>query len=128
MEQKVAEFLRQGICPNCHGKSIEITPDYINCKSEGCSLHGNPAFMKWCEKVPVYDVLTKDGPATIKSLEGTQIYEYHGTHYLLAGYVEGCGRYVSGDYCTHCQGIFPKIFTQLPTAGKRRRAGNAVRD
>lgn len=113
MGEKVADKLREGLCPNCWSKGIEIKSDYINCRA--CGTHGNPEIIRWCTKVPVYDVMTDNGPATIKSLSREQVYEYHGIKYVLAGYAPGCLRPISGDYCTSCISIFPKI---LPTPTK----------
>jgi hypothetical protein len=101
-------MIGKGMCPNCHGKLKTVKADYIECQStgvDGCRLHGNPEFMKFCEHVPIFKLVTQESPAK------GQLYKHSfgdkDSYYTLAGTVEGCGREVYDEYCKSCRDFLP---------------------
>jgi len=92
----VKETLAKGTCPACWGRLAENKPDYIVCRT--CGTHGNPAEMKWCDHVPVFDMIP-DG----KVVEGKQLYQRAERYFVLVGTIQGCGRVLLGDWCEQCR-------------------------
>ena len=104
------ERLSEGRCPNCWSTKIEIGEDYVKCPV--CGIHGNPKMMKWCDKVPMFEV-AKDSVG--------QQFELDGKFYKFAGYSPGCGRPVQGDFCNSCRGALPRKTSGDTERGPTRR-------
>lgn len=115
------EQIAKGICPECHSTKLKVYGDFLDCHV--CSTKGNFKEMKWCDKVPFFK---KVDPSEFHS----QFYKYGNFFYVLVGTVEGCGRHVTGEYCTSCRDWFPTPVDKPVTRskGKTARAGNAVRE
>jgi len=96
VEAMIQEMIDNKMCPDCHGK-LTVETDYINCP---CGLQGNPAHMRWCLKVPVFNPAKPDG--------GGQLHQSaDGSYWMFQGYTLGCGRNIKGDYCVVCRSFLP---------------------
>lgn len=110
------ESLAAGICPNCVSSAMEIKADYIACRT--CGIHGNPAEMKWCEKVPVFREVAKEN---VWQAAG-QLYKHEDRMFTLYGYVPGCGRVMERGWCPSCQRFLPAP-VERPTRKAKRKSG-----
>jgi len=104
-------------CPDCLSTNIEVRGDYINCSL--CGLRGDRKYMKFCERVPVFQTVKDDLVYSVKE----QLYKYRDTFYTLAGFSPGCGRVVRGSY-------FPSCLVYMPekTESKVKRGKVTVRE
>jgi transcription elongation factor Elf1 len=111
-------FQYDGKCPQCHSEKAVVKDNFIDCGQ--CGLKGDLGMMRFCEKVPVFDVVKKEDVYAVKA----QTYvDKYGETWTLEGYAPGCGRPVVGDFCTSCRGSLP-----LPSEKPKRKGKRSARE
>jgi hypothetical protein len=109
------------VCPNCLDMSMTESPDYISCKH--CGIHGNPTVMKWCKKVPIFNIVKDENIHSVRE----QLYKQVNSKgkeewFVFVGWVEGCGRYIPGEFCMYCRSFLPK-----PSEKSERKSSASIR-
>ena len=114
----IVQQLEGGRCPVCLSEKAVIVNHTITCGH--CGLVCDVTKARFCDRVPVFETVKKEEAYSVHG----QLYEDgRGDFWKIAGYAQGCGRPVTGDYCTSCRGFFPKAVEQ-----PRRRGKKSVRE
>ncbi len=109
------------VCPNCLSTAVERGPAYIRCRQ--CGLNGDPAQMKFCEKVPLFKPIDQDRVYTEKGLIFEHKRDFYdddrGELYVLLNYhARGCGRPVPGAFCESCRPWMPTPWKRQEKRGR----------
>lgn len=111
-------YQRADRCPNCMSEKAVVANNVIDCGL--CGLRGDLNQMRFCEKVPHFSPVKKEDVYSVKK----QLYaDKFDTAWVLEGYATGCGRVVTGDYCTSCRSFMP-----MPVDKPRRRGKQSARE
>jgi hypothetical protein len=81
-----------------------------------CGLKGDRTQMRFCEKVPVFAAVPSD---KLYDVKGQAYEDTNGQSWILPGYVPGCGRVMTGDYCNSCRSFIPYPVDKPRRNGKR---------
>jgi hypothetical protein len=107
-----------GKCPQCHSEKAVVNGNVIDCGL--CELKGDLSSMRFCAKVPMFNPVKKEDVYALK----VQAYvDKFDMTWRLEGYTSGCGRLVTGDFCTSCRSFLP-----IPSEKPQRRGKRSARE
>jgi hypothetical protein len=79
-------------------------------------MHGDPNTLRFCERVPIFREVAKEN----LWMTVGQLYKHNEKFYVMAGTVQGCGRYLRDDWCRDCRSFMPTL-TERPSRNGRKK-------
>lgn len=107
------DMMNSGVCPNCHSHNVEKGERF---RCHACLLDVDPATATFCDRVPIFKEIKKEN----LWLYDSQIYKHEDRLFVASGVTRGCGRPITGGYCSSCSSL-----GFLPTPWEKPKRGRS---